>query len=97
MKQLRKEISVESIPNLDGYYQQCLNFHLSVVMSPDEIFNLGIKEVERIQKAMHKITEAEGFGTDIKRFNRYLKEREDFTYKTGVSIYFLVSHTVDIM
>ncbi|KAL5012600.1 hypothetical protein ScPMuIL_011151 [Solemya velum] len=83
MKNLRTDISVQSIPKFDGYYQQCLNFHLSVVMTPEEIFNLGMKEVERIQKAMHKITEAEGFGTDIKRFNQYLKERENFTYKTG--------------
>ncbi|CAF3376662.1 unnamed protein product [Rotaria socialis] len=43
------------LPNGDKYYKLCLEFHTTTNMSPDEIFELGKKHVERIQNEMRRI------------------------------------------
>jgi uncharacterized protein (DUF885 family) len=43
---------VWKLPNGDEYYRYCLHTHTTTDMTPEEIHNLGLKEVERIQKEL---------------------------------------------
>lgn len=43
---------VWKLPNGDKYYKACLEYHTTTNMSPDDIHQLGIKHVERIQNEM---------------------------------------------
>ena len=52
---VRKEIGASSLPNGIAYYAACLKWHLSVVMTPDAIHQLGLEEVDRISNNMKKV------------------------------------------
>ena len=71
------EIGSSSLPNGQEFYQQCLKFHTSTNMTPMEIHELGLKEVNRIEKEMKLIVEELGFDnltlrqfTDMVRYSQ---------------------------
>ncbi|MBA7616363.1 hypothetical protein ES703_23659 [subsurface metagenome] len=44
-----EKVGVCNLPNGDEYYEYCLHWHTTTTLSPEEIHNLGLKEVNRIQ------------------------------------------------
>lgn len=92
MKHTRPSIAHSSLPNGQALYQACLDFHLSLSMTPQEVFDLGQAEVERITQAMRKITNEEGYGDDIAKFKEALSEREEFFFKTPEDLLQYVNH-----
>ena len=56
----RPEISIASVPKQDNekldLYSHCLRFHIDLPMTPDEVHELGLKEVERIEKEIQVMT-----------------------------------------
>ncbi|KAL8563128.1 hypothetical protein ACOMHN_066374 [Nucella lapillus] len=54
---------VHSLPYGQEYYQVCLDWYLGVRVSPEQIFDLGVKEI------MMKV----GFSGDLKSFFQYVK------------------------
>ena len=57
-----------ALPNGPETYQYLIKYHTSTDMTPDEIFELGQKEVERIEKEMEKVKNAVGFNGSLKDF-----------------------------
>jgi uncharacterized protein (DUF885 family) len=55
-------------------------------MTPREVFDLGQAEVERITEAMKRITQEEGFGSDILKFKEAIAKRDEFFFNTSVSL-----------
>ena len=51
----RSGYGVKSLPNGVEYYKACLKWHLSIDISPEEIHNKGLKEVDRINKEMQNV------------------------------------------
>jgi len=49
-----KKAGVWKLPDGDEYYEYCLRAHTTTDMTPKEIHNLGLEEVERIQKELIK-------------------------------------------
>ena len=45
----RPEVAVGSLPGGIDYYAQCLEFHIDLPMTPREVHELGLKEVDRIE------------------------------------------------
>ncbi|XP_062603791.1 uncharacterized protein LOC134265583, partial [Saccostrea cucullata] len=82
LKHTRSDVAASSLPNGQELYQACLDFHLSLSMTPKEVFNIGQEEVERITQAMKKITQEEGYGTDIRKFKEDISKRDEFHFKT---------------
>ena len=54
-KESRKEWGVNSFKDGEEYYTACLKWHLSVDMTPEEVHEKGLQEVERIYKKMIKV------------------------------------------
>lgn len=52
---LRPEIAISSLDTGKELYQICLNYHLSCTMSPEEIHETGLKEVDRIKTEIEKV------------------------------------------
>lgn len=52
---LKPEIAVSSLAEGKEFYQQCLNYHLSCSMTPEEIHDIGLKEVERIKIEIERV------------------------------------------
>ncbi|XP_042232049.1 uncharacterized protein LOC121872964 isoform X2 [Homarus americanus] len=63
----RPEIAASSLEGGDDYYQAVLKFHTSMNLTPQEIHNLGVTEVARIEEEVQK-TAAE-IGMEGKTFS----------------------------
>lgn len=46
---------VDTLPDGKDYYRACVKWHLSFDQSPEEIHQIGLQEVERISRQMHKV------------------------------------------
>ncbi|XP_056014551.1 uncharacterized protein LOC125674216 isoform X3 [Ostrea edulis] len=92
LKHTRPSIAHSSLPDGKALYQSCLDFHLSLSMTPKEVFDLGKAEVERITEAMKKITQEEGFGSDILKFKEAIAKRDEFYFKTSEELLTYVKH-----
>ncbi len=55
------DAGVWKLPDGDKYYEYCLRYHTTTTLSPEEIHQIGIKEVERIQKEMKELLASLGF------------------------------------
>jgi len=58
------DAGVWKFPNGDAYYRYKLKENTTTDLSPEEIHNIGLKEVSRIKKEMYDILESEGIVTD---------------------------------
>jgi uncharacterized protein (DUF885 family) len=64
-------------------YAYLVNFWTTADMSPDAIFDLGIREVGRIRKEMDSIRVITGFKGDLSSFFEYVRtDRQFFPFKT---------------
>jgi uncharacterized protein (DUF885 family) len=73
------------ITSLDGgldYYEYLIRYFTTTDMSPKEIHELGLSEVERIQSEMQAIIDKLQFEGDFKAFLDYLRTDPSFYAKT---------------
>lgn len=68
------------LPNGADYYQSRLKYYTTTDLSADEIHEIGLKEVARIQSEMHKIMDKVGFKGSLREFYDFLRTDPQFTY-----------------
>ncbi|ELT99989.1 hypothetical protein CAPTEDRAFT_212611 [Capitella teleta] len=85
IRELRNFVAETLIPNarpglgvgsLDGgseFYQQCVEWHTTTKMTAQEIYDLGLAEIERISKKMRKIMAADSFNGSIRDYVEHLR------------------------
>ncbi len=71
---------VGSLPNGAEYYQYRLNASTTTDLTADEIHQLGLAEVARIQAEMNVIKAQVGFEGDLPSFFNFMREDERFQY-----------------
>lgn len=70
---------VWKLPKGDKYYAFALKSQTTTNLSPEEIFDLGTKEVARIQDKMREIMKITGFKNDsLQAFFRFMKTDKQF-------------------
>ena len=69
----REVAGISSLPGGAEYYQYLITFFTTTDMTPQEIHDLGISEVARIQAEMREIIDSVGFDGDFKAFLEYLR------------------------
>jgi len=79
----RKSPGISSLPGGDEYYRYLIRFFTTTEMSPQEIHDLGLSEVDRIQGEMREIIQSVGFSGDFGAFLEYLRNEPRF-YATSV-------------
>ena len=69
------EIAVSSLPDIgEQFYKQCLKFHTSTNMTEEEIHNLGLEEVVRIEKEMMDIVVEMGYSNlTLQQFSEMIR------------------------
>jgi len=78
---------ISDIPDGHAYYQYLINYWTTTNLTPGEIYNTGIAEVERITDEMDAVRKQVGFGGDLKKFFAYVKEDKKFMpYKTPADV-----------
>lgn len=82
----RTEAGIWALPDGDQRYRFAVRHYTTTNLPPEEIFELGKKELARIQAEMKKIKEAAGFKGDLPAFIHYLRTDPKFHYPTADSL-----------
>eukprot|EP01135_Chromosphaera_perkinsii_P002009 Nk52_evm56s215 gene=Nk52_evmTU56s215 len=78
--------SCKNLPDGGNMYKQCLKFHTSTDMTPEEVHETGLSEVKRIRKEIQAVIEEVGFNGDIKQFIDYLKTDTKFQFPSSEAL-----------
>lgn len=73
----RDSSGIDSLPNGNDYYKHQIKKYTTTDMTADEIHQLGLAEVARIQSEMVKVKEEVGFQGDLKSFFNHVRENKD--------------------
>ncbi|WP_029036716.1 DUF885 domain-containing protein [Salinimicrobium xinjiangense] len=79
----RKSLGVSEIPGGREYYQNRLNYYTTLDLSAEEIHQMGLEEVARINAEMKEIIAEVGFEGTFEDFIHFLRTDEQFYAKTG--------------
>ena len=91
---LRDEISASlGYPDGEEYYKDCLKFHTTTSMTPQEIHQLGLDEVARIRNMMSDIAASEGYEGRLDDYMEYLRTAKEYEPNDAPS---LLAHYRDI-
>lgn len=74
------EAGAWKLPNADEYYTARLKHYTTTDLSADEIHDIGIAEVARIQMRMQEIMDRVGFEGSLQDFYGFLRTDPKFTY-----------------
>jgi uncharacterized protein (DUF885 family) len=74
----RLSSGIDAIPNGTEQYKYWVKYWTTTNMTPDEIHELGLKEVARIRGEMEKIKTEVGYKGDLKSFFKYVAEDSKF-------------------
>ena len=78
----RRTIGITSLDGGLDYYEYLIRYFTTTDMSPDDIHQLGLAEVERIRGEMKEIIRQVGFGGDFRAFLDYLRSEPRFYAKS---------------
>src|SRR5207248_6936479 len=77
----RPEISIESLPDGKRRYTEAVKFMTTLNVTPAEVHELGLKEVERITAEMTKLAKAQG-KTDLASFREAINNDPNWKPKS---------------
>jgi len=78
----RKTLGVSETPNGKEYYDYLLEYYTTLDLSADEVHNLGLSEVKRINTEMKKVMAETSFKGTFSEFFDFLRTDEQFYAKT---------------
>lgn len=78
----RKDYGISSLDGGAEYYRSLLRWHLSVDLDPEVVFDIGVKQVDRIRKQMEHVMRYIGFGGNLTAFFNHLQGQKQFHPKT---------------
>jgi uncharacterized protein (DUF885 family) len=88
----RTTVSAHDLPDGDAFYRSQVREYTTTDLTPEEIHDIGLKEVDRIQAGMLKTMKDSGFKGTFPEFLHFLRTDPQFVAKTpdellGVSAY----------
>ena len=78
----KKTIAAYDYPNGKAFYQNQIKHYTTLDLTPDEIHEIGLKEVARIRKEMEEVIKTTGFEGSFDDFLHFLRTDEQFYAKT---------------
>ena len=78
----RTTIGASELPEGRAFYAQQVRQYTTLDLSPEEIHNIGLAEVERIDKEMREVIQKTGFKGDFAAFLDFLRKDPRFYAKT---------------
>ncbi|PXF63544.1 DUF885 domain-containing protein [Kangiella spongicola] len=79
----KKTIAATDYPDGEAFYQNQIKHYTTLDLTPDEIHEIGLKEVARIRKEMEEVIESTGFEGTFEEFLHFLRTDEQFYPKTA--------------
>lgn len=78
----RATLAARDMPDGEAYYRQQIRDYTTLDLDPEAIHQIGLREVERIQREMDAIIEKVGFEGDFAEFLHFLRTDPQFYAKT---------------
>lgn len=78
--QARASIAVTSLPLGDDRYKWAIRHSTTTTMTANEIHQLGLQEVQRIETRMEEVKNRYGFKGSLTEFNQFLRTDKKFFY-----------------
>ena len=94
----RESIGLSDIPDGAAWYEYAARYHTTTNLSPDEIHNIGLKEVKRIRNEMEQIINNLQWDGDFKSFLNYLRTSPRFYYDNPddlLNAYLIMAKSID--
>ena len=82
----RTSVGWSALPGGKEWYAFLVAVFTTTRMTPDEIHDLGVREVARIHTEMDGVRKQVGFDGDLRAFFRYLKEDPRFYYQNDADL-----------
>ncbi|MES3018117.1 MAG: DUF885 domain-containing protein [Bacteroidota bacterium] len=79
----RAAVGASVLPDGAAYYEDRVRHYTTTSLSSEEIYNIGLAEVDRIQTEMNKVMAQVGFKGTFKEFINYLRTDPKFYPKTS--------------
>lgn len=79
----RESIGVSETPNGREYYQNLLNYYTTLDLSAEEIHEMGLKEVARINTEMKEVIKEVGYDGSFEEFINFLRTDKQFYAESG--------------
>jgi prolyl oligopeptidase len=79
----RDSIGISDVPNGKEWYEYLARYHTTTDLTPDEIHEIGLREVAKIRDEMEGIIARVGWEGDFNSFLQYLRTDPKFYYETG--------------
>jgi uncharacterized protein (DUF885 family) len=80
--QTRATLAAEALPDGAAYYRKSIREFTTLDLSPDEIHQLGLSEVEKLHQQMVNVMHETGFNGDFATFLQFLRDDPQFYAKT---------------
>ena len=94
----RNTIGISDIPGGKEYYEYLARYFTTTNLTPDEIHNLGLREIKRIRSEMEDIIKKVEWEGDFDSFLNYLRTSPRFYYDNPEDLfnaYLIMSKTID--
>ncbi len=94
----RNTIGIKDIPDGKKYYEHLAKHYTTTNLTPDEIHNIGLKEIKRIRAEMEQIIKSVNWDGDFDSFLNYLRTSPRFYYDNPDDLfdaYLIMSKTID--
>ncbi|MDB3951727.1 DUF885 domain-containing protein [Gammaproteobacteria bacterium] len=94
----RESIGLSDIPDGAAWYEYAARYHTTTNLTPDEIHNIGLKEVKRIRNEMEQIINNLEWDGDFKSFLNYLRTSPRFYYDNPddlLNAYLIMAKSID--
>ena len=94
----RESIVLSDIPDGAAWYEYAARYHTTTNLTPDEIHNIGLKEVKRIRNEMEQIINNLQWDGDFKSFLNYLRTSPRFYYDNPddlLNAYLIMAKSID--
>ena len=94
----RSSIGLNGVPGGDKWYEYAARYHTTTDLTPDEIHDIGLKELLRIRKEMEQIITDLEWDGDFKSFLNYLRTSPRFYYDNPedlLNAYLIMAKSID--
>jgi uncharacterized protein (DUF885 family) len=92
----RTEMGVWALPEGDARYRFAVRTMTTTDLTPEEIHQMGLRQVDEIEGEMLGIARKQGFA-DLKTFNEHIRKDPQFYAKSGEQLLKLYQHYADQM
>ncbi|MCB1647285.1 MAG: DUF885 domain-containing protein [Pseudomonadales bacterium] len=83
----RDSVATSALPDGKALYEFTVKRFTTTDMTPQEVHELGLREVARNRSEMAAVMREVGFEGDLKAFNEHLRSRKDFYYDTPEELF----------